>query len=451
MTDPTPAGASPDSALVRALGVWGLAAGIVNVTIGGGIFRLPSGVAAALGAAAPVAYVVCALAMGLIVLCFAEAGSRVAMTGGPYAYVEVAFGPFVGFLTGALLWVGITLALAAVSTFFADSLGALLPSLGATGRRAMLVLVLVVLAAANARGVAGVVRFNVVATVAKLLPLLLLVVVGSFAMRAENLQVAAPPTAGAVARASVLLIFAFLGVESALVPSGEVREPARTVPRAVFLAMGAVALLYVVVQVVAQGILGPALAGDATPLATAAGAAMGPAGRTLILVGSTVSMFGYVSGMTLAVPRMLFAFARDGFLPAPLAAVHPRWRTPHVAIVVQVVIVLALALFGNFERLAVAANVTVLLVYAACCVAAAELRRRDVRAGGIPFRVPAAGVVPWLALAVIAWILWGLKLEEWIAAGLIVVAAVVVYLVTIPARRTRAAERAAAASAIASA
>ncbi|HWJ24438.1 MAG TPA: amino acid permease [Gemmatimonadaceae bacterium] len=451
MTDPTPTGASPDSALVRVLGVWGLAAGIVNVTIGGGIFRLPSGVAAALGAAAPVAYVVCALAMGLIVLCFAEAGSRVAMTGGPYAYVEVAFGPFVGFLTGALLWVGITLALAAVSTFFADSLGALLPSLGAGGRRTMLVLVLAGLAAANARGVAGVVRFNVVATVAKLLPLLLLVVVGAFAMRAENLHVAAPPTAGAVARASVLLIFAFLGVESALVPSGEVRDPARTVPRAVFLAMGAVALLYVVVQIVAQGILGPALAGDATPLATAAGAAMGPAGRTLILVGSTVSMFGYVSGMTLAVPRMLFAFARDGFLPAPLAAVHPRWRTPHVAIVVQVAIVLALALFGNFERLAVAANVTVLLVYAACCVAAAELRRRDVRAGGVPFRVPAAGVVPWLALAVIAWILWGLKLEEWIAAGLIVVAAVVVYLVTIPARRSRAAERAAAAAAIASA
>jgi amino acid transporter len=368
------------------------------------------------------------------------------MTGGPYAYVEVAFGPLVGFLVGALLWVGITLALAAVSTFFADSLGALVPALGAGGRRVALVVVLAALAAANARGVAGVVRFNVVATAAKLLPLLLLVAVGLFAMRGENLRVTAAPTAGAVARASVLLIFAFLGVESALVPSGEVRDPARTVPRAVFAAMAVVALLYVVVQVVAQGLLGPALAGDATPLASAAGVAMGPAGRTLILVGSTVSMFGYVSGMTLAVPRMLFAFARDGFLPAPLAAVHPRWRTPHVAIAVQVALVLGLALFGNFERLAVAANVTVLIVYAACCVAAAELRRRDVRAGGIPFRVPAAGVVPWLALAVIAWILWGLQRQEWVAAGLIVVAAAVVYFVTVPSRRAR---RAAAASAAA--
>src|SRR5678816_2520545 len=131
MTEPLP---SSERSLVRAIGTWSLAAGVINITVGGGIFRLPADVAAALGAAAPIAYLVCALAMGLIVLCFAEAGSRVSMTGGPYAYVEVAFGPFVGFLVGALLWVGITLALAAVSTFFADSLGALFPSLGAGGK-----------------------------------------------------------------------------------------------------------------------------------------------------------------------------------------------------------------------------------------------------------------------------------------------------------------------------
>src|SRR3954466_3421948 len=113
---------SPDSHLLRVLGTWGLAASIVNVTIGGGIFRLPAGVAGSLGAAAPLAYLVCAVAMGLIVLCFADAGSRVAMTGGPYAYVEVAFGPFVGFLCGVLLWAGLTAAFAAVASFFADSL-----------------------------------------------------------------------------------------------------------------------------------------------------------------------------------------------------------------------------------------------------------------------------------------------------------------------------------------
>jgi amino acid transporter len=430
---------NPDAGLVRAIGTLGLAAGIVNVTVGGGIFRLPAGVAGLLGAAAPLAYLVCTVAMGLILICFADAGSRVSMTGGPYAYVETAFGPFVGFLCGALLWVGITLALSAVSTFFADSLLSLVPSLGAAGKRIALVVALVVLATANILGVRGVTRFNTAATLAKLLPLLLLIVVGTFYMRGENLRGTVPPTGGAVARASLLLLFAFLGVESALVPSGEVKDPSRTVPRAIFIAMAVVALLYVTVQVVVQGLLGAALPGDPTPLASAAAVAMGPAGRTLMLVGSAVSMFSYVSGMTLAVPRMLFAFARDGFLPAPLAAVHPRRRTPHLAIAVQTAIVLVLALFGNFEVLAVAANVTILLVYAACCLAVVQLRRRGVQGGGVPFRVPGTRVAPWLALAVIAWLLWGLSPTEWLAAGIILAVATLVFLVTVPSRRARAA------------
>jgi len=437
VSEPAPQRIEGERGLARVIGRWGLAAGIVNVTVGGGIFRLPSGVAAEVGAAAPLAYLACTIAMGLIVLCFADAGSRVSMTGGPYAYVETAFGPFVGFVSGVLLWVGITLAVSAVSSFFADSLVALVPALGLTGRAIAITVVLVVLAAANVRGARGVTRFNAAATIAKLLPLALLIVAGLATMQWSNLAWTSPPSAAAVSRASVLLVFAFLGVESALVPSGEVDDPARTVPRAIFVAMSVVALLYVAIQLVAQGLLGAALPGDATPLASAASVALGPAGRTLILVGSAVSMFGYVSGMTLAVPRMLFAFGRDGFLPGALASVHPRYRTPHVAIVAQTAIVLALALFARFEQLAVAANVTALLVYAACCVAAAELRRRDVRSGGIPFRVPAGAAVPWLALAVIAWILSGLRAEEWRAAAIVVAAAVVVYLATARTRRAR--------------
>ena len=161
-----------------------------------------------------------------------------------------------------------------------------------------------------------------------------------------------------------MLIFAFLGVEAALVPSGEVNDPARTVPRAISSRWAASRVLYVRVQIVAQGVLGAALAGSRTPLADAGGAALGGGGRTLILVGSAVSMFGYVSGMTLAVPRMLFAFARDGFLPRALASVHARFRTPYVAIGVQTVLVAVLAATGTFERLAIIANGSVLLVYA---------------------------------------------------------------------------------------
>jgi amino acid transporter len=425
-----------EGSLIRALGTWGLAASIVNVTIGGGIFRLPAAAAAALGPAAPAAYVVCAIAMGLIVLCFAEAGSRVSLTGGLYAYVEVAFGPLVGFLTGVMLWAGITAATAAVSSFFADALTALIPALAVGHARAMcLVVILVALAALNVAGVRGASRFNAVMTIAKLLPLLLLIVVGVASVKTQNLMWhAAPPTAD-VARASAVLIFAFAGVETALVPSGEVRDSSRTVPRAIFIAMAGVTLLYLAVQVVTQGILGPALVGQKTPLAEAASVAMGAPGRTLILVGSTVSMFGYVSGMTLAVPRMLFAFGRDGFLPAPLAAVHATFRTPYVAIVIQTLVVIGLAVSGSFEKLAIIANGSILLVYAACCLAVIELRRRKVQEGGTPFRIPFAAAIPVLAVVVIAWLLTSLTSDEWKALLVVVAVAIVVYAASLPSRR----------------
>lgn len=418
-----------DGSLIRALGVWGLAAAIVNVTIGAGIFRLPAGVAGALGAAAPLAYLVCAVAMGLIVLCFAEAGSRVAMTGGPYAYIEVAFGPFVGFLCGVLLWAGLTAALAAVTSFFADSVAALVPMLSSTPSKVLVMLaVLSVLASVNVRGVRDASRFNAAMTVAKLLPLALLVVAGAFSMQRTNLAWPQTPSIAAVGRASTVLLFAFLGVEAALVPSGEVKNPARTVPRAVLLAIGVVALLYVSVQVVSQGILGAALVNAKTPVADAGGAALGSWGRTLILIGSTLSMFGYVSGMTLAVPRMLYAFARDGFLPRALASIHPRFHTPFLAIAIQTVIVALLAATGRFEQLAIVANGAVLLVYAACCLATVELRRRDVRAGGIPFRVPGAQVIPWLALAVILGLLATLTAGEWLGVLAVLAVAIPIYL-----------------------
>jgi amino acid transporter len=265
-------------------------------------------------------------------------------------------------------------------------------------------------------------------TVAKLLPLVALLVVGAAAVHRENLAWTATPAASSVARSSAVLIFAFLGVESALVPSGEVIDPARTVPRAIFVAMVGITLLYLAVQIVAQGILGPALAGQKTPLAEAAAVAMGPSGRLLVLVGSTVSMFGYLGAMTLAGPRMLFALARDGFLPSKVAAVHPRFRTPHVAIALQVLIVIALSVTGTFEKLGIIANGSILLVYAACCAAVIQLRRRNVQTEHAPFRAPLAGLVPVLAFGVIAWILSGLRAGEWKALAVVFGIGVLLYL-----------------------
>ncbi len=435
----TPPSSAPaaEAALVRAIGAWALAASVVNVTVGGGIFRLPATVAGSLGPAAPLAYLVCAAAMGLIVLCFAEAGSRVSLTGGPYAYVEIAFGPFVGFLAGVLLWLLGTFAVAAVSTVFLGNLRALFPPLrDPTLNGVALVAIFALLSVVNIRGVGWGTTLNGVATVAKLLPLLLLIAAGVFAMHASRLAWTATPTAAGVARTSIILIFAFSGVESALTPSGEVRDPSRTVPRGVLLAIVIVTLLYLALQVVAQGVLGARLATEQdAPLAEVAAVALGGWGRTLLLVGATVSMFGYVSGMTLAIPRALFAFGRDGILPRFVAAVHPRFHTPYVAIAIQSTLVVACALTSTFERLAILANLSTLVLYATCCVAAYELRRRGVQSGGVPFRAPGGAWAPWAALAVIGYMLTSIEAGEWAALGIALGAASLVFVVS---RRTRA-------------
>jgi APA family basic amino acid/polyamine antiporter len=416
-----------DEPLVRVIGTFGLAAAIINITIGGGIFRLPANVAGSLGAAAPIAYLVCAVAMGLIVLCIADAGSRVSLTGGPYAYVGTAFGRYAGFLSGVLLWMLGTFATAAVSTVFASSFGLLVPALSG---RIMEVAILVVAfgfwTVINLQGVSLGVRLNSLATVAKLLPLLLVAIGGMFFIDTGNLRVAAMPAAGDVARTSLLLIFAFAGIECALVPSGEVRDTARTVPRAIALAMVGITALYIVLQVVAQGILGDGLAqATVSPLADAAGASLGAWARALLLGGAALSMFGYLGGMTLSMPRMVFALASDGFLPRALASVHAIHRTPQAAIIAQSALALALAISGTFEKLAILANVSALVLYLGCALASWRLRQMGVR-GETSARL--AGIVPWLACGVILWLLTGMTRDEWLGFGACIAAASITYV-----------------------
>ena len=424
--------------LVRAVGPWVLAASIFNVTVGGGIFRAPGVIAGPLGAAAPLAYLVCAAAFALIVCCIAEAGSRVARTGGAYAYVETAFGPFAGFLTGALVWTIGSLALGAVASILAGNLGAAFPALATpVGRTLLLVTVFGAFAAVNVLGVKQGARLVAVGSIAKLLPLLALVVLSIPAIDRANLVVADPPSAGSLARASMVLVFVFAGIESAIVPSGEVREPARTVPRAVAIAMIGVTLLYLAIQVTAQGVLGSRLAaGSPVPLADVARAAIGEWGYSMVLVGATISMLAYVSGMVLALPRQLYAFAEDGFLPRALGAVHARWRTPWVAILTQAAISCAIAIASSFDQLLVITNAVTLVLYLGCVVAAFELRRRDVRDGhGTPVRLPLGPTIHILAGAFILVMLTSIAPREWALVGAVVGVAIAIYLLTRIVRR----------------
>jgi basic amino acid/polyamine antiporter, APA family len=423
--------APPDAGLVRAIGVRQLTASIINITIGAGIFVLPAAAAAGLGAAAPLAYVVCALLMALIVCCFAAAGSRVSLTGGVYAYVEVAFGPFIGFLAGILYMLMATFAVASVASAFAASLGVLAtPAATRTGRGLVIAALFAALAAVNVRGVRIGVRLVEIVTSAKLLPLVVLVVAGIWAVDPAYLRWPELPAASAVGRTAIVLIFAFVGLEVALVPSGEVRDPSRTVPRAVFSALAITTTLYLLIQLVAQGLLGPSMSTFAdAPLAEAAGRVLGSGGHLLVLLGATVSMFGYVSGDMLGSPRALFAFGRDGVLPRALARVHPRFHTPHIAIVVYAIVVGTVAISSSFTQLAVLANVAALTLYLTCVAASYDLQRRDVRAGGAPFRLPAGPAVPVLAAVVIVWLLSNATRREFGVEALVLAVAAMFYFI----------------------
>jgi len=419
-----------DPGLVRAIGVRQLAASIVNVTIGAGIFVLPAAVAANLGAAAPAAYLVCALAMALIVTSFALAGSRVSLTGGIYAYVEVAFGPFVGVLAGVLQWLMLWLTAGGLLSAFVDQLGLLVPGAGqGIPRVAIMLATAALLAFVNLRGVTPGARLVEGVTVAKLLPLALLIGVGVFSLAPGNLAWPGWPKGDALGGAVLLLIFAFAGIEVALVPSGEVREPDRSVPRAVYLALAVTTLLYLAIQAVAQGVLGSELRAHAdAPLAAAAGRLLGAGGRLLVLLGGAVSMFGYLCGDMLASPRSLFAFGRDRLLPRAFASVHPRFRTPHVAIATHAALTAALAASSTFTHLALLSNVAVLTLYFLGCAAALRFVSRPAAPGAVGLRLPGERVIPIAAMAVILWILAHATGRELRVLGATLVVATLLYV-----------------------
>src|SRR5437016_3661038 len=419
-----------DHQLIRGIGVPALTANIISSTIGAGIFVIPATVAKGLGPAAPLAFVCCALAMILFVTCFAIAGSRVSLTGALYSYVEVACGRYVGFLAGMLYFLTALGAVAGVVNVLADSVALVFPFLGGPVMRIVVMLAVYgALVFINIRGVREGAGAVTVITFAKLLPLLLFVCAGIFFIHPANLTWIAWPGSKALGDSVILLIFAFVGIEVALIPSGEVKNPSRTVPRSAYLALVVTTIVYILIQVVAQGTLGVDLANHKdAPLAEAAALFLGNIGRTILLAGATISAFGFVTSDILSSPRMIFAFGRDGALPAWFAHVHPRYRSPDVAIITYAVLAFALSITGTFEKLAVLSNVAVLLMYLLCCAACWFLVQRDVRADGAqPFNFSGMKIVPALAIIAIIWILAHATAWEFAVNGIVLVIASVLY------------------------
>jgi amino acid transporter len=387
-----------DAGLVRRMGPWALGAAVINGVVGAGIFSLPSHMAQAAGGLAPYAYLLCALAMSVVVVCFAEAGSRLPTSGGVYGTVEFAFGPMAGFVCGMMTWMASVLACGGIAGAFASTLGTVLPWVAAgPGRALVIVAAIGGIAWVNVRGVGHAAGLVSVATAAKLVPLVLFVAVGAVWLGAG--WVPAPPALppaplSGLAQAVILGVFAFSGMETPLAASGEVANGNTTVPRALFGSMGFVLVLYLGIQLVAQHLLGAGLAGQPAPLAAAA-ARVSPLAGAVLVAGAGISMLGWIGSDILGAPRILFAFARDGFLPRALGRAHPATHAPDVAIWVHSAIAAALALSGSFTFLVEASALNTAGLYFLGCGAAWVLQRRDTQLAGTPVRfafLPAAAV-----------------------------------------------------------
>ncbi|MFN0182025.1 MAG: APC family permease [Gemmatimonadales bacterium] len=412
--------------LRRVIGVRTLTLSVINFIIGSAIFVVPAAVAKELGSAAVLAYLVAAMLVLTVALCFAEAGSRVTATGGAYAYVERAFGPWAGFVVATLMLVANgVVAVAAVANVLVGSLATVVPSLRSGAPRALFLTVLFAgFALLNIRGAKPGSRAVVILTVLKLTPLLILLVAGLGSVQIANLAWIDQPTIGGLARGSLLLVFALTGMEIALTPTGEVENPARTVPIAALLGVAVTAALYIGIHLVAQGVLGADLASfSAAPLAAVAERVLGPVGGGLMVAGAVVSTTGYLSGDMLSTPRSLYALASDGLLPKGLSAVHQRFQTPWVAIAVYGSVSLLLTIMGTFQQLAILNAVGVLTIYLAVILALFKLRRDGVVSDRAPLALPGAALIRPAALGLTLVLLATAARRELLAvAGFVAVA-----------------------------
>jgi basic amino acid/polyamine antiporter, APA family len=421
-----------DIGLVRAVGPWAFAAGIVSIIVGAGIFAVPAALAARVGPYAPLAFLACGLAVGAVAVCFAEGGSRVSTSGGVYGVIEAAFGPLAGYVSGTLLLVCCVLACGAVAAALGD-VGATLfpPSITGIVRNAIVVGVIGLIALVNIGGVARGARLVSGTTALKLAPLAIFIVAGAGAIHSSNFVVTVQPDAQGVGRALILAVFALVGMEVSLSASGEVVEPHRTIPRALTVAMLSTTILYVVIQVIAQGILGTALATSKVPLADAMGR-IHPALRAMMLAGTALSMFGWLASDILGSPRQLFAFARDGLLPRVLGRVHPRSRAPFVAILCYSIIAIILALTGTFTELVALSTLATAALYVAGCTASWVLARRGVALSGTPLNFRFLGAATFVGVSsMLALIALGSPQE---IIGLATLIAVSMFLYLIQAR-----------------
>ncbi len=415
-----------DADLVRGIRRWDLVAIAINGIIGAGIFGLPARVYSLIGTYSLIAFVVCALVVALIILCFAEVGSRFDETGGPYLYAREAFQPAVAFEIGWLIWLARVTAFAANCNLLINYLSYFwLPATNPLARASIIVLVVAVLAIINVLGIRQAAIVSNAFTIGKLVPIIIFIAAGLFFLNPQAYEFGPAPTTAAFSQSVLLLVYAFTGFEMATIPAGEVRDPKKSLPRALLIAILVVAVLYIMIQVVCVGTL-PGLAQSQKPLADAGTQFLGTAGGAIISAGAIISITGNLNILLLSGSRLPFAMAEQKQLPAFVGSIHRKFFTPYVAILITAGLMLFLTLKSSFLAALTISTIARLVTYGATCIALPVFRaRREVPAA--VFRLPGGTVVAILSLLLIVWLLLNSTLQEAKAAALAAAVGLLIY------------------------
>lgn len=394
--------------LKREMSRLALGALVLNGIIGAGIFGLPSEAARLTGAFSPMMFIICGSLMFTVMLSFGQAASYFNDTGGPILYSRTAFGSLVGFETGWVLYIGRASALAANVNLLTAYVANLWPGADQGLWRVGIILgVCFFFTAMNIIGIKQGVGSMMAITVMKMVPLLLFILVGFTYLKPEIFKNAAVPSYARFGEATLLLFYAYIGFEGALIPAGEARDPKRDIPRALFLSAGLTAILYVLIQTVCVAVL-PDLARAKRPLADAAQIMMGSAGALLITFGAIASISGNVAAIMVAAPRMTYALAQEKELPDWFAAVHEKYRTPYVSVLFFGAMVFLMAISGTFRWLAGMSSLTRILGYGVCVAALPRLHKQFGHSENA-LRLPGGFLIPGMALLVCLWLLLQVK------------------------------------------
>lgn len=424
--------------LLRAVSRWQIVALSVNDVIGSGVYLiLPVAAAQLLGAASVWAILAAGFAVLLLVLCFAEASSLFDRPGGAIVYTQAAFGDFVGFEVGWMTWIARISSIAGLSVFFARAVGYLWPGArSGVGQWATIVVPLLVLTWINVLGIKSGARTAVVLAWGKVIPLVIFVAVGIFFVDWSRVFPVPTPDRANFMKAALLVLFAYAGFENTPAPAGEFVNPKRDVPFALVTQIAIVTAIYTTVQLVALGTV-PNLGASPTPLADAAASMVGPIGGLLLTLGAVLSVLGTNNNTVLAGPRYLYALAEMGRLPGVFAKIHPRYRTPYIAILTQTGVALLLMSTGTAEELAVLSAIARLATYIGTAAAVPVLRRK-LPATPRTIRLPGGPAIPIAALAICVLFLSAAEKKNWIAGGIALATGALIYLIPRKAGRTTA-------------